>query len=72
MRSNPDQLGIVIRQTHSPAYAEAPEERWDRTYATWPEGKSNNARRKTVFGYKQADQHVKKYVTLQSYIMGTT
>lgn len=37
MRSNPDQLGIVIRQMRSPAYAEAPEERWDRTYATWPE-----------------------------------
>lgn len=36
MRSNPDQLGSVIHQTRSPAYAEVPEERWDRTYATWP------------------------------------
>ena len=52
MRSNPDQLGIVIRQTRSPAYTEAPEERWDRTYATWPEGKSKKARRKTVFGFR--------------------
>ena len=43
MRSNPDQLGIVIHQTHSPAYAEAPEERWGRTYATWPKRRSNNA-----------------------------
>ena len=43
MRSNPDQHGIAIHQTHSPAYAEALEERWDRTYATWPKGKSNNA-----------------------------
>ena len=52
MRSNPDQLGIVIRQTRSLAYAEAPEERWDRTYATWPGGKSKKARRKTVFGFR--------------------
>ena len=64
MRSNPDQLGIVILQTRSPAYAEAPEERWDRIYATWPEGKSNNWRRKTVFGCKKAEQHVEKSVTI--------
>lgn len=46
MRSNPDQLGIVIRQTRLPAYAEAPVERWDRTYLTSPLGESNNTRDK--------------------------
>lgn len=46
MRSNPDQLGIVILQTRSPAYAEAPVERWDRTYVTSPLGQSNNTRDK--------------------------
>jgi len=65
MRSNPDQLGSVIHQTRSPAYAEVPEERWDRTYATWPK-ESQTMReiekktKKTVVGCKQVEQHVEK------------
>ena len=40
----PDQLGIVIRQKHSPAYEEAPLERWDRTDATSTGEKTWNRR----------------------------
>lgn len=61
MRSNPDQLGIVIHQTHSPAYAEAPEERWDRTYVTSPEGKSNDTRDQKQFSVNESrEQDVEK------------
>lgn len=67
MRSNPDQLGIVIHQTHSPAYAEAPEERWDRTYVTSPEGKSNDTRDQNNFQLTKAVIRMSRSKLLHSF-----